>query len=92
MENQQHNDMLLPNVEDNYHTVGLKLLSSFRWITQLKHKNDLKWIIKIDDDVFVNVRKLDSYLTNKNINRQAIHCPLHWGGQAKPARTQKSKW
>jgi hypothetical protein len=27
--------MLIPNVEDNYHTVGLKLLSSFNWINQM---------------------------------------------------------
>ena len=31
--------MLVPNVEDNYHTVGLKLLSSFYWINQVTAPN-----------------------------------------------------
>ena len=44
-ENAQYHDMLMPYVEDNYHTVGLKLLSSFYWINQLGI-SELKWITK----------------------------------------------
>merc|ERR1712110_193976 len=66
-ENKKHLDMLVPNVEDNYHTVGLKLLSSFNWINELENKIDLKWIMKIDDDMMVNFTKLDDYLTKENI-------------------------
>ena len=69
-ENKQYHDMLLPNVEDNYHTVGIKLLSSFNWIRQLKHIKDLKWIMKIDDDIMVNFTRLDKYLTSENIDQQ----------------------
>ena len=82
--------MLLPNVEDNYHTVGIKLLSAFNWIGKLKNKKDLKWIMKIDDDIMVNFTKLDAYLSNENINQQAIHCPIH--GSKKVMRKPKSKW
>ena len=82
--------MLLPNVEDNYHTVGIKLLSSFNWIRQLKHIKDLKWIMKIDDDIMVNFTRLDKYLTSENIDQQAIHCPIH--GSHNVLRDPKSKW
>ena len=82
--------MLLPNVADNYHTVGLKMFSAFNWITQLKNSNDLKWIMKIDDDITVNFTRLDSYLTNENTNHEAIHCRKHLSN--KPFRDPKSKW
>ena len=84
--------MLLPNVADNYHTVGLKMFSAFNWITQLKNSNDLKWIIKIDDDITVNFTRLDSYLTNENTNHEAIHCRKHCLNDCKPFRDPKSKW
>ena len=85
--------MLLPNVEDNYHTVGLKLFSAFDWITQLK--NNLKWIMKLDDDITVNFPRLDTYLTNGNINHQAIHCRMHQNTGIelkKMPRNRKKKW
>ena len=82
--------MLVPNVEDNYHTVGLKLLSSFNWINQLENKTDLKWIMKIDDDMMVNFTKLDNYLTKENIDYEALHCPINTGMPA--LRDYKSKW
>ena len=82
--------MLLPNVEDNYHTVGLKLLSAFNWIYQLKKRKDLKWIMKIDDDIMVNFTRLDNYLSKENINHQAIHCPIH--GNNRVMRDPKAKW
>ena len=36
----------------------------------------LKWIVKLDDDVILNVTKLDSYLMKHNISEEAIHCPI----------------
>ena len=74
---------------DNYHTVGLKLLSSFNWISQLDTP-DLKWIMKIDDDMMVNFTKLDNYLTESKINHQALHCPINIGMPA--LRDYNSKW
>ena len=79
-ENKQYHDMLLPNVEDNYHTVGIKLLSSFNWIRQLKHIKDLKWIMKIDDDIMVNFTRLDKYLTSENKNLPQKSSTGSWWG------------
>ena len=90
IENQKYHDMLLPNVEDNYHTVGLKMFSAFHWIMQLRNNTDLKWIMKIDDDIMVNFTRLDTYLSKENINHQAIHCPVH--PSKKVMRDPKTKW
>ena len=38
--------------------------------------SSLKWIVKLDDDVIVNVTKLDDYLSDVNIDTEAIHCQI----------------
>ena len=83
-------DMLMPNVEDNYHTVGLKLLSSFDWITSLNLPN-LKWVVKLDDDVIANHTRLDEHLVyHQKSGNDKIHCVVT--KNAKPFRKPKAKW
>ena len=83
-------DMLIPNVEDNYHTVGLKLLSSFDWLQKLTLPN-LKWVVKLDDDMIVNQTRLDEHLVyHQKIDYQKIHCVVT--ENAKPYRNYGSKW
>ena len=94
-ENSLNKDMLLPNVVDNYHTVGLKMISAFKWITELKNNGNLKWIIKMDDDILIKFATLDSYLSSKNVSFQAIHCPIHNIDKNKPRapiRDPTKKW
>ena len=79
--------MLLPKVEESYYSVGLKELSSFHWINQLDRKN-LKWIMKIDDDIMVNFTKLDDYLIKEN--NDAINCAVLEHNQVR--RNPSSKW
>ena len=61
-ENEIHRDLVLPMVQDSYQTAALKLLSSFYWISQIPKQNKLKWIVKIDDDVLLNVKKFNTYV------------------------------
>ena len=71
-ENRKFRDLIITKVEDNYKTVGLKLLSSFYWLSLLKMPSSLKWIVKLDDDVIVNVSKLEEYLSNVNIDQGSL--------------------
>ena len=71
-ENKKFRDLIITKVEDNYKTVGLKLLSSFYWLSLLKMPSSLKWIVKLDDDVIVNVSKLEEYLSNVNIDQGSL--------------------
>ena len=92
-ESRRYNDLLIPLVEDNYHSVGLKLLSSFYWINKIKSKfKNLKWIIKADDDILANITMLDDYLTNDNTMNSAIHCHLAKNRDVETFRGYKSKW
>ena len=61
-ENEIHHDLVLPMVQDSYQTAALKLLSSFYWISEIPKQNKLKWVVKIDDDVLLNVEKFDTYV------------------------------
>ena len=89
-ENEEHHDMLIPNVEDNYHAVGLKLLSSFNWISKLNNVPNLKWVSKMDDDMMVNFTKYDEYFSNPEINHDRLHCPINSGMSV--IRDMHSKW
>ena len=55
---------------------GLKILSAFYWLSFLEMPSSLKWIVKLDDDIIVNVTKLDEYLSEGNIDQEAIHCQI----------------
>ena len=81
--------MLIPNVEDNYHSVGLKLFSSFYWITNLELP-ELEWIVKLDDDIVMNFKMLEMYLKRRSTKRNSIHC--RYNDFAPTQRDVNSKW
>lgn len=83
-ESQEFHDLLIPKVEDNYHTVAIKLLAAFNWISTIEN---IQWIIKIDDDVLVNMEFLDGYLATADLKK--IHCKLIMEA---PIRYPDSKW
>ena len=51
-------------------------MSSFYWLSFLEMAPSLKWIVKLDDDVIVNVTKVDEYLSKSKIDQEAIHCQI----------------
>ena len=63
-ESQKNQDLLLPNVEDSYKTVALKLLAAFHWL-QVIQWPVFQWLVKIDDDVILNLKNLDVYLSSR---------------------------
>ena len=87
-ENQTHQDMIIPMTEDSYRTVSMKLLSSFYWVSLLNKTSKLKWIIKLDDDVILNVQRLDELM--KTTQPDEIYCKVKSG--AKPMRSKTRKW
>ena len=52
-------------MEDTYHTVGFKLISAFNWLLQaslISESSRLKWILKLDDDVLLNIVELQKFV------------------------------
>ena len=67
------------DVEDNYKTVVFKLVSAFKWISDASkyNGNNLKWILKMDDDVLLGIQELEKFI--KNIPRDdsnSIFCKV----------------
>ena len=87
-ESKIYQDLIIPKTEDSYRTVPEKLLSSFYWTSMLSTNSKLKWIVKLDDDVLLNVQRLDLFL--KNIISDAIYCKVI--SNMKPFRDPNNKW
>ena len=91
-ENEQHQDMIIPGVEDNYHSVTLKLLSAFQWISKANQDGggQLKWVLKLDDDVLLNLEALQVFIEGLN-DTNSIYCHVYTG--APPFRSDiNDKW
>ena len=88
-ENEIYHDLVLPLVQDSYQTAALKLLSSFYWISQIPKQNKLKWIVKIDDDVLLNVEKFNTYVKTILFTEKtdSIYGQVYYG--TPPMRTGK---
>lgn len=88
-ESQHHRDIIQLDIIDSYLNLTLKVLSMFHWTTT--YCPGAKWIVKSDDDVFVNPFALRTYLQwypnasflcrmNKNLKvcRLGGDCPEKW--------------
>ncbi len=82
-ENRQHGDIYyVPDVLDTYDNLTLKEIKGKRWIS--KHYPDARYVLKADDDAFINTRlwikeveKLDTEFYKPMCrNRECIICKL----------------
>ena len=64
-------------VTDDYHTVSYKLISAFRWLSiASKSAKNLQWILKLDDDVLLNVEVVKKFIQNIQ-NTKSIYCSVY---------------
>ena len=86
-ENRQYGDILyVPDVLDTYDNLTLKEIQGKRWISE--HAQKARYVLKVDDDVFINTRawiieveKLDSgFYARRCPKRTCIICKI-WTGQ-----------
>ena len=85
-----HNDIVQGNFLDTYYNLTLKGVVGLSWIS--RHCPSAGIVIKIDDDVYVNVfRIVDFVLPALSGKRHQIGCPYHPAGQ-KPILRQGAKW
>ena len=89
-ENVLHRDIVQGKFIDAYHNLTHKGVLGLRWVTE--HCTKAKTIVKVDDDVFLNIFKLmDNMLTEySNISRK-IMCAVRHKGTSKIQRGS-GKW
>ena len=86
-ENKMHGDLVQGNFLDTYHNLTHKGVMGFKWVTE--NCRQAKFIVKVDDDVFVNTLQMVDNVLFKNINnsrqilgwvkKENIAPVLRWG-------------
>lgn len=95
IENQIHGDMVQGNFHDSYRNITYKHVMAFKWFIYECPK--AHFLLKTDDDVFVNLPFLFSILENTSLplhqqlqRNRLIYC--HMIERAKVKRSYRSKW
>lgn len=88
IENRSYGDIVQGNFLDSYRNLTYKHVMALKWFVY--HCPDAQYILKTDDDVFVNTPLLFSYLEAMNNNPGLLFCKEVKGERVK--RTYRSKW
>ena len=81
-------DILQVDISDTYKNLTLKMQFAFHWA--VSHCNHFDYVIKIDDDVYLNMHRFSDFILGLHPKESAFGgmCLL----MAKPDRNRKSKW
>lgn len=87
-ENRLHGDMVQGNFIDAYQNMTYKHVMALKWFTY--YCPEAKYILKTDDDVFINTPTIYDFLDSSGDRRKLIFC---WEvPEARVKRTYRSKW
>lgn len=70
LENYYYNDIVLLSVKESYYLLSFKTLSIMSWAKD--NCPGIKFLVKCDDDMFVNWPKLNKYLTDNRNQTNAV--------------------
>ncbi|XP_066595576.1 beta-1,3-galactosyltransferase 5 isoform X2 [Prorops nasuta] len=90
-ENSKYKDLIQGNFVDVYRNMTYKHVMALKWTTY--HCPNAKYILKLDDDVFVHVSAMVEFLTHDLTllrNQRLILCDVSLSSPVK--RTWRSKW
>ena len=76
-EQQEMGDLLQGTFIDSYYNLTIKSLFMLKWFNSSCVKRRVKYLMKVDDDVYVNVQELENMVNeNKKLNMLigSIHC------------------
>lgn len=87
----QYKDILLLDVVDTFKNITLKSISALHWIYNIC--SQAKYILKADDDIYVNVFLLIEYFMPQVWNKEkAIICHYKTKGTSPIVRASTNKW
>lgn len=87
-ENYMYGDLIRGHFIDSYNNLTLKTVSVLEWID--KSCPQAKFVLKTDDDMFINVPRLLSFIDKHQSDKRAIYGRL--AKKWKPIRNKKSKY
>lgn len=87
-ESAKYHDVIKEDFVDAYRNLTLKTLMAMKWASQFcKHS---KFVMKTDDDMYVNINKLLSYIRSLKPSNKHVLYGACWQGS--PHRDVRSKW
>jgi len=78
-------DILQSNFSDTYRNLSIKAVAGLKWVTE--HCRSAKYVLKTDDDTFVNVYLLLQLLTMEKYENNALVCNV-----CNTAVNREGKW
>ena len=87
-EEKRHRDMFMIDIPDEYRHLTYKVLGALKWVKE--YCQNAKYIMKVDDDTFINTRKLPGFLQEQSDVQNTLIGSCHDGGS--PIRETDSKW
>ncbi|KAE8752398.1 hypothetical protein FOCC_FOCC000870 [Frankliniella occidentalis] len=83
-----YNDLIRGRFLDSYNNLTLKTISMLEWVDN--YCSEVKFILKTDDDMFINVNKLMAFISKHADVKRTIFGRL--AKKWKPIRNKKSKY
>ncbi|XP_012259796.2 beta-1,3-galactosyltransferase 5-like [Athalia rosae] len=87
-EQDMYGDIIRGNFVDSYSNLTLKTISGLEWVRDYCWR--VKFVLKTDDDMFINVPRLLSFINKRSKDRNVIFGRL--ARKWKPIRNRKSKY
>lgn len=88
-ENELYGDLIQGNFIDSYRNMTYKHTMALKWFTY--HCPTTKFLLKLDDDVFINMPLLLNMLENNKFKQnKLLYC--HTANKGRVFRTYRSKW
>ncbi|XP_071546169.1 beta-1,3-galactosyltransferase 5-like isoform X2 [Panulirus ornatus] len=87
-ENELYGDIIQANFIDHYNNLTLKTVSMFEWVKT--YCSESHFILKTDDDMFINMPLLLTFIDSKINDRRVMYGRMAKGW--KPVRIKKSKY
>ena len=90
-ESKKHGDMIQAEMEDVHKNLALKVLTFLQWLVDFCSKPTPRFIVKVDDDFFVNPFMLiEDFLSDVHQKVNFVSC--HAKENSPVVRNEKSKW
>ncbi|ESO93936.1 hypothetical protein LOTGIDRAFT_74929, partial [Lottia gigantea] len=90
-ENVVYRDIVQGDFNDTFKNLTLKSALAIQWINT--HCMQTRYVIKADDDIFINVFKIiEDLFPVLSQRKQTVMCHFHKAGQSVIVRNPKSQW
>lgn len=79
-ESKIHGDLFICDYKDQYDKILNKLLAAYNWAATVQQKYKFQYILKTDDDVYVNIPRLYRWIDNVGSQQKHLYAGVLYAG------------